>query len=449
MDGKELVIQTYKHQDVERAPWVPFAGVHAGKLVGYSAKEVLLDEEKLFRALMEVNKLYQPDGQPVMFDLQIEAEILGCDLMWADFVPPSVASHPLRDTSVMMEKTISKEDGRIPMVLRTMKRMKEAVGDTTALYGLFCGPLTLASHLRGTPLFLDMVLDSDYVHKLMAYTTGVAKTMAGFYIEAGMDIIAPVDPLVSQISPKHFQQYLSQPYQEIFSYIQRQKRFSSFFVCGNAIKNIEEMCQTGPDAIFIDENIDMAQAKIITDGYDIVLGGNIPLTTTMLFGTQQDNMKFVVDLLEKVGTKNLVISPGCDMPYDVPVANTVAAAQAVRYPDKARQLIDGYTSKSFDAVIDVPDYAHLKRPLIELFTLDPKTCAACTYMLASVEEVKSKLGEEKYDWGDYRYNNIKDIARMSKVGVKNLPSIYINGELVFDSLIPTQEELMKAIERVC
>ena len=34
----------------------------------------------------------------------------------------------------------------------------------------------------------------------------------------------------------------------------------------------------------------MAEGKEITDRYNVALGGNIPLTTTMLFGNQMDNM---------------------------------------------------------------------------------------------------------------------------------------------------------------
>ena len=73
MTGKELIFQTLRHEPTPRAPWVPFAGVHAGALVGATATQVLTDEETLVRALLEVNRLYKPDGQPVVFDLQLEA----------------------------------------------------------------------------------------------------------------------------------------------------------------------------------------------------------------------------------------------------------------------------------------------------------------------------------------------------------------------------------------
>ena len=75
--GKQLLFDILQHKKVDRPAWVPFAGIHAGKLTGATAIQVLKDEDKLYDALMEVNKLYRPDGQPVLFDLQVEAEILG------------------------------------------------------------------------------------------------------------------------------------------------------------------------------------------------------------------------------------------------------------------------------------------------------------------------------------------------------------------------------------
>ena len=84
-------------------------------------------------------------------------------------------------------------------------------------------------------------------------------------------------------------------------------------------------------------------AKAITDRYNITIGGNIPLTTRMLLGTQQDNMKFVVDLLDQLADpsrglsgNNFILAPGCDMPYDAPTENVVGVLQAVRDPEGTR-----------------------------------------------------------------------------------------------------------------
>ena len=452
MTPKETLIRVMHHEETDQVPWVPFAGVHAGHLLGYDATEILQDEEKLFQSLMEVNKLYRPSGQPVIFDLQVEAECLGCELRWAKDAPPSVSKHPLEGTEELTTPCYctlpTKESGRIPMILRVMKRMKEAVGDTTALYGLICGPFTLATHLRGNDIFMYMYDDEDAVAEFLDYCNAVAKKMAEYYIEAGMDVIAVVDPLISQISSDHFEQFMHKPFSGLFAHIRSLGALSSFFVCGDATRNIEVMCKTGPDAVSIDENVDILAAKRITDQYNISIGGNIPLTTVMLHGNQQDNMKFVVELLDRIeDKKNFILSPGCDMPYAVPVENVIGVAQALYETDSVREMLKNYVAEDDTIDVELPDYEHLKKPLMEIFTLDSATCAACTYMMGAANEAKETFGDA-IDMVEYKFTVKENIARCKKMGVPNLPSIYINGKLKFRSLVPSKEELEAAIREV-
>lgn len=452
MTPKEILAATLRHERTEQVAWVPFAGVHAGSILGYTAEEVLKDGDKLFQSLMEVNKLYKPSGQPVIFDLQVEAECLGCELAWSEEAPPSVAKHPLEGEEELVTPcycTIpTKDSGRIPMILDVMKRMKEAVGDTTALYGLICGPFTLAAHLRGNDIFMDMYDDEEAVEEFLQYCTTVAKKMAEYYAEAGMDVIAVVDPLISQISSDHFEQFMSKPFSELFSHIRQLGVFSSFFVCGDATRNIEVMCQTNPDSISVDENVDLVAAKKITDQYNVAIGGNIPLTTVMLHGSQQDNMKFTLDLLDQLEDKrNFILAPGCDMPYRVPVENVIGITQAILETESVRKMLENYTAQEEEIEITLPDYNNLKKPLVEVFTLDSATCAACTYMMGAAKEAKKTFGDA-IDMVEYKFTIKENIARCKKMGVTNLPSMYINGKLVFSSLVPDKEALEEAIRKV-
>ena len=450
MNGKERVFTVLNHQTPDTVPWVPFAGVHAGQLKGHNAREVLTDGSKLLESLLEVNRLYDPDGQPVVFDLQIEAEILGCDLLWAEKAPPSVASHPLESTLELPQKMPSKSDGRLPMVLDTMRAMKTAVGETTALYGLVTGPLTLASHLRGTEIFMDMFEHVDYLDQLLAYCGRVADSVSRMYVDAGMDVIAVVDPLVSQISPRHFRKHLTKVFTDLFNSIKDMNVFTSFFVCGDATKNIEAMCETHPDSIAIDENIDLLPAKEITDRFNITIEGNIPLTSHMLLGNQQDNMQYVLNLMHAIAPHghvpdNLIISPGCDMPYDIPIENVVGTMQAIREPETAHLMLANYHAQEYDLdSIALPDYPNLDMPLLEVFTLDSATCPACGYMKLAAERAVKELGDA-VRMVEYKITTPENIARMMKMGIKNLPSMLINGELKFSSIIPSNSELIAAI----
>ena len=330
-----------------------------------------------------------------------------------------------------------------------MRRVKKEIGDTTALYGLFTRPCTLASHLRGTDIFLDMLLDDQFVHDLLDYCYKAACKMAEYFIDAGMDVIAVVDPLISQISTEHFEEFCSEPFTKLFDHIREKGAYSSFSVCGDATRNIEVMCKTGCDSISVDENVNFKPAKEICDKYSVAFGGNIPLTTIMLHGTQMDNMKYCVDLIDSIENKNgLIVATGCDMPYGVPFENTIGCMQAVLQTNEVREMVKDYVAEDDnDIEVELPDYEHLTKPLVEAFTLDPATCAACTYMVAATDEAKRTFGDA-IDYNVYKYTVKEDIARTKKMGVPNLPSVYINGKLKFQSIIPSKEEL-EALAEVC
>ncbi len=85
-----------------------------------------------------------------------------------------MVSHPLKDDLTIPSHVPQATDGRLPLVLDVMKRMKSAVGDKTALYGLVTGPFTLASHLRGTDIFMDTFDHPEFLKELLAYCTKVA-----------------------------------------------------------------------------------------------------------------------------------------------------------------------------------------------------------------------------------------------------------------------------------
>ena len=446
MTGRELVLASLRHEELPRAPWVPYTGVQIGSLKGYTATELLQSGEKLLECLVEARHQYSPDGMPVVFDLQVEAEILGCELLWADEAPPTVRTHPVADNGEVPTHIPGPEEGRIGLITEVMRKFRE-VAEDTALYGLVCGPFTLASHLRGTNIFMDMYDDPDYVSSLLEYCTDVALAMARYYQDAGMDVIGSVDPLISQISPDAFEQFMSKPYKRLFDTLRERGVASSFFVCGDATKNIEKMCQTGPDCLSVDENINMVSAKQITDKYNLVLSGNIQLTVVMLLGNQRDSQKAALEIMDAMGTRNFILAPGCDMPYGVPAENIIGIAMAAQDTAAARALVEGYVKEDSGIEVELPDYPNLDHVLIEVLTIDSATCAACGYMRAAADDMEEKFGT-KVEVVEHKITKPENIVRLGKLGVANLPAIVINGNPTFISVIPSRAELSKAVEAV-
>ena len=446
MTGKELILKALNHEDLPRTPWVPYTGAQIANLKGYAADEIFKDVDKLCECLMEAEAQYAPDGLPVMFDLQVEAEILGCDLKWYPNTPPTVCSHPLASDFTIPTKRITKEDGRIPIILEATRRLKEAKPDI-ALYGLVCGPFTLASHLRGTNIFMDMYDQPEKVAELIGYCEEVVSDYAALLVEAGCDVVGAVDPLVSQISPASFKQYLSGPFSTFFDKLRAQGTPSTFFVCGDATKNIPAMCETKPDAIAIDENVDIIEAKKVTDEYGVLISGNLQLTITMLFGSQQDNQKAAIELMDALGTKDFILAPGCDMPFGVPPENIVGVGMAVHNKEATRKALETYVRKDELPEIELPDYDNLDHVLIEVVTIDSQTCAACGYMVASARDAAAPFGD-KVKVVERSIMYPENVAFMGKFDLTNAPAMLVHGEVKHISLIPTCETLTAEIEAV-
>jgi hypothetical protein len=173
---KNLLLSALRGESVNRPPWVPFVGVHGGSLAGCDATAYLQDADRIVAGLTAAASRYHPDGLPVVFDLQLEAEVLGCDLMWAKETPPAVARHPLGDDYAIENlPTFSAQAGRLPVVWDAVQRIKAAMGESVALYGLLTGPLTLALHLRGEDVLLDMFDEDENVPRLLDYCAQVAQ----------------------------------------------------------------------------------------------------------------------------------------------------------------------------------------------------------------------------------------------------------------------------------
>ena len=109
-------------------------------------------------------------------------------------------------------------------------------------------------------------------------------------------------------------------------------------------------------------------------------------------------------------------------------------------------MLKDYTGPDDSGIqIELPDYEHLERPFIEVFTLDSTQCAACTYMMAAAQAAKDYFGD-KIDIIEYKYTIRENVARCKKMGITNLPTMVINGQIRHVSMIPDGKALREEIE---
>ncbi|SHF52395.1 uroporphyrinogen decarboxylase [Mariniphaga anaerophila] len=446
MDGLELIRKAFTLQPTDRIPWVPFVGVHGGFLTGTDAATYLKSAEEIVDGISKSVDLYNPDGIPVVFDLQVEAEALGCELRWSEAGVPAVVSHPLAEGKALSDLQIpGPNDGRIPVCVKAAGTLRKKYPDL-ALYGLITGPFTLALHLLGTDIFMKLFEAPDEVNSVMEFCTQVGEKMAQYYLEAGCDIIAVVDPMTSQIDPLTFESFVTPFATRIFDYIRREGKLSSFFVCGHAQQNIEAMCNCNPDNISIDENIPLDFVKEVALDKGISFGGNLKLTVVLLMGTPDDCRENALECLDLGGKTGFILAPGCDLPRETPPENLTAVADLVHDPylqDVTRTLEKRENSLE---IFNMKDYGQAEKVIVDVITLDSESCAPCQYMLEAVKRVTPYF-DGVVEWREHAIKKMEAVNFMSSLMVKNIPTICIDGKIAFVSQIPPEKELIATIQK--
>lgn len=78
---------------------------------------------------------------------------------------------------------------------------------------------------------------------------------------------------------------------------------------------------------------------------------------------------------------------------------------------------------------------------IDVVTLDSVQCAACGYMMESIAALPGDI-QEMIEYTEWSIKNKDGIGKFMELSVKVLPTICIERDCVFESIIPQYEELI-------
>jgi MtaA/CmuA family methyltransferase len=330
MSNKDILYQALNYEEPSRSPWIPYVGVHGACLIGKPADEYLNSADLICQGFAKARTEYNPDALPIVFDLQIEAEAIGCKLKWAKDNPPAVTGHVLDEVSIKELKTPTEKDGRIPKVLEAAERLVAQYQDDIGVLGLVCGPFTLGLHLMGSKMISQMIRNPQEILEVMEYCAEVCKEMTRMYLERGVKIIAIVDPMTSQISPQFFDKFAAPYFKPTTEIVAQHGGHSLIFVCGNSTRITTNLLNIeGASGVAVDEQIDMKFMAEEARKLRKVFVGNLPLTAGLLFGEVEDNIDFAQKCIETCKGPGFILATGCDMPYRSDPENVKAITKVV------------------------------------------------------------------------------------------------------------------------
>lgn len=310
--AKQKLIDAYRGKRTEDAPWVPYAGVHCAFLIDEPADKMLQDPALLAKGVTFTAERYHADGIPLVFDLSVEAHSVGCELKWWDDNVPSVKTHPCSEKTPqeLGMKIPTKEDGRWSVLYEAAALARPKLDELdTVLMGLFCGPLTLASHLAGVRIFTDVYKNKEFAHQVLEYAGKVGAAAAQMYADMGCEIVAIVDPVASQIKSETFKEFVSPNCKEAIEVIHNAGCTSSFFICGDCTKVMRDVCELGTHGFAIDEQLNMNFIRDIAREYGVGFGGNLKLTLALSLGLLSPREDAIVSLAAG-GNVGYTFAPG-------------------------------------------------------------------------------------------------------------------------------------------
>ena len=310
--AKQMLIDATRGKQTDVPPWLPYAGVHCAALIDQPADAFLKDAELLAQGVVHAAELYHADGIPLLFDLSVEAESIGSEATyWEDNVP-SIMAHLCVDKTPEEAglRIPSKTDGRWPIIFEAAQLAKSRLEALDcAMLGLLCGPLTLASHLAGPQIFTALLRRKEYAHPILKFAGEVGARAAQFYAEMGCDIIAIVDPVASQIRPQVFDEFVTPNCLPAIDVIHDAGLTSTFFICGNCSKVLEEVCKVPTHGFAIDEQMNLSYVRDMALKYGKGFGGNLKLTTSLMLGMISPREDALISLAVG-GTRGYVFAPG-------------------------------------------------------------------------------------------------------------------------------------------
>jgi [methyl-Co(III) methanol-specific corrinoid protein]:coenzyme M methyltransferase len=330
MNMKERLLKALKGEEVDKVPVCTVtqsAIVELMDQTGAAWPEAHTDAQKMADLAIASYEVCGLEGVRAPYCLTVLAEAMGCEVnMGTKNRQPSVTDHPYPkgvDNLVMPENLLTV--GRIPVVLETMKLIRDKVGDEVPIIAGMEGPVTLASDLASVKKFMKWSIKppADF-HTILDFACDACIQYANALFDAGADVISVPDPVASPdlMSPDTFDKQLK-PFLQKFA--DGVKGPMILHVCGDVSPILEMMADCHFPSISIEEKVkDLAGAKAKVAG-KVTICGNVSSPFVLLAGDAATVKAAATKALED-GVD--VLAPGCGIAPDTPVANLKAMVEA-------------------------------------------------------------------------------------------------------------------------
>ncbi len=349
MTSRERFLTAARCGKPDLVPVAPYGGNFGATMAGIPLSVFSTDPVKMAAAQIYSWEQLGHDVVVAQSDSYYIAEGFGCQIKQPYDTTPHLVRPAVQTLSEVGTLRIPDpyRDGRMPVYLEAVRRLRDHFGSEVAVRGTGTGPFSLASYLvGGTEYFLMEIAtaeadeDADAqkrLFELMELSSDALIYFLKAVLEAGSDVAQAGDSLasLSMISPSIYEKYVY-PYEcKVFQAINpiayAQGAVTLLHICGDTRKILPLMARTGADILEIDAKVDMGEARRLTEGRVALMGNLEP--TTVLFHGSPETVRHAAEACMRGGRAEegaFILGSGCEVVPKTPAENLRAMVEAAR-----------------------------------------------------------------------------------------------------------------------
>lgn len=309
---------------------MPLATHPALSLTGDSVRDIVTNPQAQFEAQAELHNRYHTPFVISAMDLSAEAEAFGCTVHLSETEVPTVTGR--RVTSLQDVQTLpvpAVGDRRTWVYLDAVRRLRK-LSDTVLVLGGCIGPFSLAARLAGVSEAMELtVAEPGLMHALLAKSTEFLTAYAQAFRQSGADGLIMAEPAAGLLSPRSVTTFSSAYIRAIGDSFADQDFAILLHNCGAKLLHLPAILETGLKSFHFGAAMDLpaALAKVPAE---VVLCGNLdPAGVFCQLQPAEITTRTAALLRSASAYKNFLISSGCDVPPNAPLASLDAFYHAV------------------------------------------------------------------------------------------------------------------------
>jgi uroporphyrinogen decarboxylase len=304
---------------------------HPGiEFIGKTVFDAVTDGNIHFQTIKALQEHYPMMAATMIMDLTVEAEAFGSPVNFAPHEVPTVSGRIVTDFESVEKLCIpSLSAGRVPQYLQAASLASGYLSDVPVLAGCI-GPFSLAGRLFDmTEIMTAAYIEPETVELLLKKCTTFLSDYVAAFKKSGASGILIAEPAAGMLSEEMCQQFSSEYVKAIVKEYQDEHFMIILHNCGNTGHVTRSMVSTGAAGLHFGNKIDMVQ--VLKDvPTDRLVFGNLDPVGVFKMGNRQSITQATISLLsDTAGSRNFVISSGCDTPPGVPLENIDAFFDAV------------------------------------------------------------------------------------------------------------------------